>query len=68
VGEFGRFCWGFWRRRGAERGFFVVNLWWIAGKSWFVDGHFWVLEIFHDLLIYFRGFPFWEWWDPDGLE
>jgi hypothetical protein len=21
-----------------ERGFLVVNLWWIAGKSWWVDG------------------------------
>jgi hypothetical protein len=35
-----RFCWGFWQKRGAERGFSLVNLWWIAGESWEVDGHF----------------------------
>jgi hypothetical protein len=31
---------GFWQKRGAERGFSMVNLWWIAGESWYVDGHF----------------------------
>jgi hypothetical protein len=29
-----RFCWGFWQKRGAERGFSMVNLWWTAGESW----------------------------------
>jgi hypothetical protein len=33
-GWFTHFCWGFWQKRGAERGFSMVNLWWIAGKSW----------------------------------
>ncbi len=28
------FVGGFWQKRGAERGFSMVNLWWIAGKSW----------------------------------
>jgi hypothetical protein len=27
------FCWGFWQKRVVERGFLVVNLWWIAGKK-----------------------------------
>jgi hypothetical protein len=27
-----RFCWGFWQKRGAERGFSLVNLWWVAGE------------------------------------
>jgi hypothetical protein len=35
-----RFCWGFWQKRGAERGFLMVNLWWIAGGTWCLDGHF----------------------------
>ena len=30
----GRFCWGFWQKRRAERVFLMVNLWWIAGESW----------------------------------
>jgi hypothetical protein len=34
------FCWGFWQKRCAERGFLMVNLWWIAGETWCVDGHF----------------------------
>jgi hypothetical protein len=41
-----RFCWGFWQKLGAERGFLVVKLWWIAGESWCVDGHFSPLENF----------------------
>jgi hypothetical protein len=24
---------GFWKQRGAERGFSMVNLWWIAGET-----------------------------------
>jgi hypothetical protein len=35
-----RFFRGFWQKRVAERGFLMVNLWWIAGESWCVDGHF----------------------------
>jgi hypothetical protein len=33
-----RFCWGFWRKRGADRGFLMVNLWWKRGELWLVDG------------------------------
>jgi hypothetical protein len=29
----GRFCWGFREFWGAERGFFVVRLWWICGEN-----------------------------------
>jgi hypothetical protein len=32
------FARGFWQKRVVGRGFLVVNLWWIAGKSWWVDG------------------------------
>jgi hypothetical protein len=35
-----RFCWVFWQKRGAERGFSMVNVWWIAGERWQIDGHF----------------------------
>jgi hypothetical protein len=28
------FLLGFWQKRGAERDFLMVNLWWIAGESW----------------------------------
>jgi hypothetical protein len=35
-----RFCWGFWQKRVVERGFLMVNLWWIRGELWLVDGHF----------------------------
>jgi len=28
------FSLGFWQKRGAERGFLMVNSWWIAGESW----------------------------------
>jgi hypothetical protein len=31
---------GFWQKLVIERGFLVVNLWWIAGESWYVDGRF----------------------------
>jgi hypothetical protein len=34
------FCWGFWQKRCAERGFLMMKLWWIAGETWCVDGHF----------------------------
>ena len=34
------FLLGFWRKRVVGRGFLVVNLWWIAGESWEVDGQF----------------------------
>jgi hypothetical protein len=29
----GHFRQGFWQERGAERGFSMVNLWWIAGET-----------------------------------
>jgi hypothetical protein len=35
-----RFCWGFWQKWVVERGFLMVNLWWIRGELWLVDGHF----------------------------
>jgi hypothetical protein len=45
----------------AERGFLMVNLWWIAGESWEVDGRISGsknMPRFADL--FFEGFPFWE--------
>jgi hypothetical protein len=33
----GRFCWGFCEKRCAERGFSMVNSWWIAGELWWVS-------------------------------
>ena len=30
----GVFCRGFFEKWGAERGFFVVRSWWIAGETW----------------------------------
>jgi hypothetical protein len=29
-----RFCRGFCENARGERGFFVVNLWWIDGETW----------------------------------
>jgi hypothetical protein len=37
-----------------ERGVFVVNLWWIAGESWYADGQFLGLKnmpLFPDLFL-----------------
>jgi hypothetical protein len=34
------FCWGFWQNRVQKRGFLLVNLWWIAGESWQIDGRY----------------------------
>jgi hypothetical protein len=31
---------GFWKKQVFERGFLMVNLWWIRGKSWCVNGRF----------------------------
>jgi hypothetical protein len=36
----GRFCRGFCENVRFFAWFFVVKLWWIAGESWCVDGHF----------------------------
>ena len=36
----GRFCRGFCENARPERGFFVVNLWWIDGETWCVDTMF----------------------------
>jgi len=56
-----RFCWGFWQKRGAERGFLMVNLWWIAGESWYVDVHFFTVRKFSSFPGFISGrFPFWE--------
>jgi hypothetical protein len=30
------FCWGFWEKRGVERGFWMVIVWWIRGETWWV--------------------------------
>jgi hypothetical protein len=35
-----RFFRGFLGKQCFFDGVFVVKLWWIAGKSWCVDGHF----------------------------
>jgi hypothetical protein len=32
------FCWGFWEKLRAERGFLMVKLWWLRGELWCVDG------------------------------
>jgi hypothetical protein len=32
------FCGGFGKKRVVERGFLMVNLWWIRGESWLIDG------------------------------
>jgi hypothetical protein len=37
---FGVFTGGFGENGVAKRGFLMVNLWWNAGESWPVDGHF----------------------------
>jgi hypothetical protein len=52
-----RFYWGFWQKLCAERGFSMVNPWWIAGESWYVDGHFSGSKNFHFSRIYFSGIP-----------
>jgi hypothetical protein len=49
-----RFCWGFWEKWGAECGFLLVSLWWIAGESWCVDGRISGVEnfsLFRDLFL-----------------
>jgi hypothetical protein len=51
------FLLGFWQKRGAERGFLMVNLWRIAGETWCVDGHFSGSKKLHFVRIYFCGIP-----------
>jgi hypothetical protein len=34
------FLQGFWEKWVIERGFLMVNLWWIRGERWSVDGDF----------------------------
>jgi hypothetical protein len=75
-----RFCWnifggggtvfllGFWQKWVVGCGFFVVELWWIAGESWEVDGSFFGLEkhaTFCGLI--FEGFPFWGFGSASSL-
>jgi hypothetical protein len=46
------FCRGFLKKAGAERGFFVVSLWWDRGDLWTGDGRFFGVEdlpLFGDL-------------------
>lgn len=43
-----------------ERGFLMVNLWWIRGELWLVDGHFSWAKNMPRLRDLFLGFPFWE--------
>jgi hypothetical protein len=52
-GRDGVFCRGFSQKRVVERGFWMVNSWWIAGGSWWVDGRFRGVEILQGLQIYF---------------
>jgi hypothetical protein len=33
-----RFCWGFCEKERVERGFLLVNFWWMRGELWCVDG------------------------------
>jgi hypothetical protein len=53
LGWFTPFLLGVLQKRCAERGFLMVNLWWIAGESWYVDGHFSGSIFFHFFWIYF---------------
>jgi hypothetical protein len=46
LGSFSRFCWGFLKKRVAERGFLVVNLWWDRGDLWCIGWHFYRLKNF----------------------
>jgi hypothetical protein len=39
-GGFRCFAGGFGKKYMLERGFLMVNLWWIGGESWFFDGCF----------------------------
>jgi hypothetical protein len=50
----GRFCRGFCEKCGAERGFLMVRLWWIAGETWCENTTFLRSEImprFSDLFL-----------------
>jgi hypothetical protein len=48
---------GFLAKGGVERGFFVVNLWWIRGELWSVDGHFFGCEDFPRIADLFLRIP-----------
>jgi hypothetical protein len=51
---------GFLRKWCVERGFLLVNLWWVAGRSWCVGWRFSAVENFPLFLVYFReAFPLW---------
>jgi hypothetical protein len=54
------FAGGFGKKRAAELGFLMVNLWWIRGETWSIDGHFFDAKIFLGFEIYFLRVPFWE--------
>jgi hypothetical protein len=47
----------FSRKRGAERGFLMVNLWWIRGELWSVDARFPEAKNMPQFLSLFSGFP-----------
>jgi hypothetical protein len=55
-----RFCRGFCGKWSELCGFLLVNLWWIAGKSWCGDGLVFEannLPLFENISV---DFPFWE--------
>jgi hypothetical protein len=43
-----------------ERGFLMVNSWWIDGESWYVDGHFRGAKNLPRVTDLFSVLPFWE--------
>jgi hypothetical protein len=52
-GDFLRFCRGFLKNAGAERGFLMVNLWWNRGDLWCIGWCFsssekfsWIPDLF----------------------
>src|SRR2546430_14118338 len=49
------FCGGFCRKRGADRGFLMVNLWWNAGERWLENDLNLVAENMPDFLDLFFG-------------
>jgi len=52
------FCGGFGKKRVVERGFLMVNLWWIRGESWLIDGPISGLKNMPRIADLFLGFRF----------
>jgi hypothetical protein len=50
----GGFCRGFLKKRGAERGFLMVRMWFFCGETWWVDGHYFGVKNLPLSKIFFR--------------